>query len=567
VNFLKYLVPHSLVAEKPAVVDGQINAPADICPFGAGFFAPMLAIFILVGCESNDPAASQPQVDYIVDEAPSERELVARASVTIIERPRSQTIVSPIKLIQVSPSPIVLDQGDSVRLTAEALDADGRSVPDVEIRWAISDGGAGRINKNGRFTAAVEPGFFAQAINVVALQNTPSGVVPLTDSFPVTVLGDQRVPTLTEVVIANPNATVLKGQLFQMRATAFDEEGFPIPDVQIRWTTEKKELGVINVIGQLRVDGDEGLYEEGIRVRATWQGVTKRAYANIRVIDSEEPEGVLNLGIVGRQVRVPVGGTYKFEAVATNGAGDIASNAQVRWYLADPAAGLIDNEGNFVAGDVPGVYSEAIVVEAVIPSGNGFTVATDFASVIVQGGATVGRLKAISVKPGQVKVGTGGRTTFTVQAVDNKGKRVGNVTWWWSILDENVGTVTPLGAFTAGDRPRVYPDALRVTVEQRFEDEIVVLTKPVDVIITGKLDYLVIEPSEATVTTGRTVEFSVTAFDENGVTLQGLIVLWSVDDQMVGEIEPTGTFTAGFRVGKFNNVVKATVIQAIPESP
>ena len=565
-NFLRHLVRHRLMPDLPTVVDGEINASTGFFHFGPGFFAPMLAIFILVGCESNDPAASQPKVDYIVDEKPSERELVVRASVTIIERPQAQTIMPPIKHIQVSPSPIVLNQGDSVQLTAEALDANGRSVSDVEIRWAISDSGVGRIDEDGRLIAAVDPGFFEQAITVVALQNTPSGVIPLTDSFPVTILGDQRVPTLTEVVIANPNATVLKGQLFQMRATAFDKEGFPMPDVQIRWSLQDKKLGIVNIIGQLRVDGEEGLYEKAIRVRAVWQDVIRVAYADIRVIDSDEPEGVLNLGIIGRQVHLPVGETYKFEAVATNGAGDIATNAQVRWYLSDPTAGLIDNEGNFVAGNVPGVYSEAIVVEAVIPSEDGFTVATDFASVIVQGGASIGRLKAVSIKPGQVKVGTGGRTTFIVEAVDSKGKRAQNVTWWWSAVDENVGTITPLGAFTASDRPGVYPKALRVTVEQQFEDETIVLTKAVDVTITGTLDHLAIEPSEATVTAGRTVEFSVTAYDENNVTLQGLVVLWSVDDLTVGEIEPTGTFTAGSRVGEFYNVVKATVVQANPES-
>lgn|GEM_PF-1072395 len=566
-NFLRFLVRNRLKPDNRAVVDEAINAPTGFFQFGAGLFAPMLAIFILIGCESNDPAASQPQVYYIVDEEPTERELVARASVTIIDRPRAQTIIPPIKQIQVSPSPIVLDQGDSVQLTAKALDASGRIVSDVEIRWAMSDSGVGRVDKDGRLVAAVDPGFFEQAITVVALQNTPAGVIPLTSSFPVTILGDQRVPALTEVVIANPNATVLKGQIFQMRATAFDEEGFPIPDVQIRWYLLEKELGIINIIGQLRVDGEEGLYEQGIMVRATWQNVTKIAYADIRVIDSEEPEGVLNLGIVGRQVRLPVGERYKFEAVATNGAGDIAGNAQVRWYLNDPIAGLIDNEGNFVAGSVPGVYSEAIVVEAVIPSGDGFTLATDFASVIVQGGASIGRLNAISVKPGRVKVGVGGRTTFIVEAVDSKGNRARNVTWWWSALNEKVGTITPLGAFTAGGSPGVYPEALRVTVEQQIEDETLVLTKAVDVTITGTLDYLVIEPNKATVTTGRTVEFSVTAYDENGVTLQGLLVLWSVDDVTVGEIEPTGTFTAGSRVGEFHDVVKATVIHAIPESP
>ena len=62
---------------------------------------------------------------------------------------------SPVDRIEVSPRPREITAGDSVRLTARALDAQGKPVPGATIRYALRSGwGEAAIDSTGMLVAS-----------------------------------------------------------------------------------------------------------------------------------------------------------------------------------------------------------------------------------------------------------------------------------------------------------------------------------------------------------------------------------------------------------------------------
>ena len=231
----------------------------------------------------------------------------------------------------------------------------------------------------------------------------------------------------------------------------------------------------------------------------------------------------------------------------------------------DPEAGNIDGKGNFIAGAIPGIFAEAVKVEAVVPGERGFVRAVDYASVVVRLEEKAGQLSAMSVEPQTLVITPRTEATFGVRTVDDRGQPAQDVSVEFEVLDPDVGDLGIHGRFTAGKVAGVFPDSVRVTVEQTQGEETIVLTRNVSVVVTGTLTKAEIRPGVATVTPGRTTHFALTAWDENGIELPGLVVLWSLSDADIGTIDAFGNFTAARAPGLYQEAIRAEVVQRLGE--
>ena len=96
---------------------------------------------------------------------------------------------------------------------------------------------------------------FENGVSVTAIQNTREGVRHATAFAPITVVGEARVPELASVAIIPGNSTVLKRQIYRLRAAGFDQDGLVIPGVSFVWKLNDHSLGRVNEIGYLTVEG------------------------------------------------------------------------------------------------------------------------------------------------------------------------------------------------------------------------------------------------------------------------------------------------------------------------
>ena len=251
----------------------------------------------------------------------------------------------------------------------------------------------------------------------------------------------------------------------------------------------------------------------------------------------------------------------QLRAVALNGLGEVMTGTEMRWSMADTQAGTIDGRGIFIAGDAPGIFTEAVQVEAILPGEPGIIRAADFASVVVQGGHVSKQLESVNVTPRSVVVNPGGRALLMAQPSDASGGVAEDVSVSWQTTHKDVGQIDAYGNFRAGAVPGSYPNGIQVIVRQELGEDSITRTQSADVTITGTLTELQMHPILATVKAGGAIHFDVTGRDENWVVLPGLVVLWSVSDESIGTIDHFGNFIAGDVTGLYEDAVHAEVIQ------
>ncbi len=538
---------------------GGHRSPAVGFPRWAPFAG--LALAVSVACSSGVPV----EEPLVSSEMPNTREIrtVVAASVLISEKEDAPT--PAIESLRISPSTVVIDLGESVQLSAVAFGPAGQLLEDLEFVWAATDRRAGSVASDGSFQAGTIPGVFANGVTATGIQNTIRGMRYASASADVTVVGEARRSRLSTVEIIPNDPALLKQQIHRMRAFGFDEDGVVIPGISFVWTLIDANLGRLNELGYLTVEGDQGAYQGAVSVTGIWEGARASATTDILVITTPRADDFLDVQALPQRFFLDPGDQLQLRAVALNGLGELVAGTELRWSMVDTRAGSINGRGNFVAGDVPGVYAKAVRVEAAVPSELGFVRAEDFASVVVRRQEAARRLSAVSVAPERMVLEPGGRAAPRVRATDESGDRPTDLTVTWEVLREEAGQITATGGFTAGTVPGTYTEALRVTVEQRLDEEVVTRSKTVEVVITGTLSGALVQPTLAVVATGRTVHFSLTGWDENNFVLPGLVVIWKVTDDSVGTIDAFGNFTAGHAPGLYQNAIRAEVVQKLPD--
>jgi len=523
--------------------------------------AAALALF-LVACSQEPERFETVVVPDPTVATTSEVKSIALASVLVTEETEERA--PTVDRIEISPASIVLDPGETVSLTARALALDGTEIGDVQLIWTAPDSRAGAISSEGTFQAGSAPGVYDSSVSVTAIQNTFEGVTYTSAQVSVTIVGDAVLSKLVWIEIIPDRPTVLRQQIYRLRAVGFDENGVVIPGVSFEWTLNDDSLGRLNKIGLLTVNGVGGEYRKVVSVTGAWAGRQVSNVADVRVISAPEEDDYLNVHALPQRFFIEPGERLRLRAVALNGLGKIQTGTVLRWGMVDERAGVIDGEGNFIAGNVPGIYTEAVRVEAVVPGEDGFARTEDFASVVVRD-IGIKRLDSLAVFPGTVIAAPGGKANLFVRTMDSSGNPAeAGITW--EVLDKSVGTVDEGGIFTAGTIPGVYKVAIRATAEQQDGDETIVRTGSVDIVITGTLSNSEVSPSLATIAPGRLAHFRITGWDEHEIALPGLVVRWTVTDTNAGTVDLFGNFRAGNIPGMYRDVIRAEVIQIKPPS-
>ena len=527
------------------------------------WLSPLLTVTLsmALACSSGGRVGPSP---VAASTSPETITITKQVTASVLVMPDSGDPGSVFNRIEVLPTTLVLDPRERAELSAQALGAGGRPLSDVELVWVVTAPKAGSITVDGQFKAGRTPGVYTDAVSVTGVQKTLEGVRFVSESVTVTVVGDDIPRELTDVAILPRSLTVLGGQVFRLRAAGFDEDGLVIGGVQFVWDVNDPNLGRVNEVGYLTVYGSAGEFDGAVTVTGIWDGRAISATADLRILVAPEADDFLNVQVFPQRFYLGPGDRFALSAVALNGYGEMAAGTELRWSIVDSRAGAIDVHGVFVAGGAPGVYTEAVKVEAIASGGRGFVTAVDYASVVVRADRTR-RLDRVGLFAKTVVVGPGGRAILVADPMDDFGQPAQNVVITWDALDETVGVVDEQGYFKATGSPGIYHEALEVTVRQTFDDDArnVTRSETVDVIITGSLVSVDVAPALMAIAPGHTSRFSTTGRDQNGISLPGLVTRWKVIAGSAGTIDAFGNFTAGPTPGYYEDAISGEVIQTI----
>ena len=127
--------------------------------------------------------------------------------------------------------------------------------------------------------------------------------------------------------------------------------------------------------------------------------------------------------------------------------------------------GEIDQFGSFKASDNPGIYNSAVRV----------TVTQDLDGELKTKTATfdiniTGTLTDVMVEPNLAAVMEGDTVHYNAVGFDENGLVIPGLLVRWRLASPDLGTIDPLGNFTANAKPGLHTDAIIATVIQTITD-------------------------------------------------------------------------------------------------
>ena len=233
----------------------------------------------------------------------------------------------------VTPANPEVAAGDSLRLSAQALDANGSPVPDAKITFQHKGLQGGSIEPDGLFRAG------ARGTMQVVVSAIVQGSKPVIEELTVRMLPGPAA----RVEIGKHPERLVPGQRLQLAARVLTATGDARDDA-ITWTSSAPAVAPVSRDGMVeaRGAGRATLIVTGGGLRATTAVDVKSAAPASLAIEPAAP-------------RVRQGDVVRFSAIARDGSGKSMPGLTPTWSFS-PGKGEIDPDGAFVAYE-PGTYT------------------------------------------------------------------------------------------------------------------------------------------------------------------------------------------------------------------
>lgn len=414
-----------------------------------------------------------------------------RAAVSVTVNP------IPVATVAVTPNAISLSPGQSTRLIAQALDAQGRPLANRTYAWSASDASIATVNQVGDVTA-VAPG----VVSIRAASGGQSGTAVVTVSR---VAVAAIVISPKPVTLTPPQTQVLTVQLFDSAGGSLSTSGR-----SITWLSRAPAIASVSASGQVAAVAPGTTF-----VIAATPGAQSTLYDSVGVTVSATP--VSSTTVQPRATTVSVGGASGVRAVVVS-AGVVTRTVPVSWQSRSAAIASVAGTGGFPdSATVTGVSLGSTYVVATDPGGRSDSILVSVSTAPVA---------SVSVSPASANISISATTQLSAVAKDSAGGTL-TPTITWVSLAPAVATVSTSGLVTAAAAGAATIEArangagangvdvvgsANVTVTQPVQAAVnsLIVTSPRSWIVPGDSMHLtvVLRDAQNNVLTGRAITFS-----------------------------------------------------------
>ena len=293
--------------------------------------------------------------------------------------------------------------GDTVRLSAEAFDANGSTVAGAEFSWESSDEAVATVDASGLVTAVANGSATITAATGSALG---SGAVTVAQE-------------VSAVAVTPDAATVVERDTVRMAATATDANGHVMTGVEFVWASGDPAVAVVDASGLVT-----GVGTGQTEVRATTTGITGRAL--LTVVPPVPTAVAVTPNVV---LLTALGQTAQLTAEVRDQLGRVMENQLVVWASNHTTVATVDSTGL-----VTGVASGTAAISATAGS------ASDTAVVSVRQA-----IRSATVSPATGTIALGNTLRLVARAYDENGQVVRGASFTWSSSNVAVATVDRSG--------------------------------------------------------------------------------------------------------------------------
>jgi hypothetical protein len=397
-----------------------------------------------------------------------------------------------------TPATASLEFGRTQQFSAVGQLSDGSSAS-IAVTWSAT---GGTVNASGLYTAGNTVGNF----RVIA-----SSANGLADTSAVTVTS----PTITAISLTPATVSLQSGQTQQFNVSATLSNGGTQTNPAVTWNATG---GAINATGLYTAGATAGTF----RVIAT--STNGRADTSAVTIAALT---VTAITVTPASASLSPAQTQQFSASATLSNGTTQVNPTVTW---SATGGTISTGGLYTAGSTAGSF------RVIAASGNG---RADTSAVTI----TAVTIVSVTLTPATASLQTGQTQQFSVSArlSDSTTQTNPSVTY-----TATGGTITAGGLYTAGSTAGSF---LVIAAASGKADTSAVTVTP------ATITAISLTPATASLQTGQTQQFSVSATLSNGGTQNNPSVTYSVTG---GTITAGGLYAAGGTAGSFQVIATST---------
>ena len=257
------------------------------------------------------------------------------------------TVAQVVATVAVSPASASLEVGDTLRLSAEATDANGHTVAGAEFAWSSGDESVATVDGAGLVTAVAEGEAAVTATSGSASDGAAVSVSP-------------APPVATSLTVGPATAELdALGATAQLSAEVLDQNGRPMPEAAVTWTSGDPSVAT--------VDGS-GLATAVANGQATITATSGSASGSATVTVAQIAAAV---AVTPASVELSVGDTLRLSAEATDASGHAVAGAEFSWASGDESVATVND-----AGLVTAVSEGEAVVTATSGSASGSAAVT-----------------------------------------------------------------------------------------------------------------------------------------------------------------------------------------------
>ena len=229
------------------------------------------------------------------------------------------TVAQEVSTVAVTPAADSVVAGDTLRLAAEAADANGHPVPEIEFSWASSDTLVALVDDAGLVT-----GVGAGEAEVTAVAAGVTGRAALTVVAP--------APTAVSVIPDTVALTAL-GQTAQLAAEVRDQAGRVMEGVVVSWSSADATIAAVDSAGLVRAIGGGAT-----RVTATAGEVSGTAVVTVM-------QSAGSVVVSPAADTVALGDTLRLLAEAYDENGHRVEGAELAWSSSNTSVAQVDGLG------------------------------------------------------------------------------------------------------------------------------------------------------------------------------------------------------------------------------
>ena len=381
--------------------------------------------------------------------------------------------------------------GDTLRLAAEAFDANGRAVAGAEFSWESSDDAVATVNGSGLVTAASNG-----TATITASAGGASGDAVMTV---------MQSPDSVAVLPAEVTIGAL-GDTLRLAAEAFDANGRAVAGAEFSWESSDDAVAMVDGSGLVTAAGNGTATITASAGGASGEAVVTvmQSPGSVAVLPAEATIGAL-------------GDTLRLAAEAFDANGRAVAGAEFSWESSDDAVATVDGSGLVTA------------------AGNGTATITASAGG-ASGEAVVTVMQSpdsVAVLPAEATIGALGDTLrLAAEAFDANGRAVAGAEFSWESSDDAVATVDSSGLVTAAGN-----GTATITASAGGASGEAVVT------VMQEVSAVAVTPEADTIAPGDTLRLAAEAYDANGQRVAGAAFAWSSSDASVATVDGSGLVT------------------------